>query len=305
MKLRKITYTTLALILLMLLGSVDEVSAQYYRRNSYRFTDGLSVSVQFGPTIFAGDLGVTMFDKPESAALKEKGYVGISGGIGFEKEIKEYVNVGLNFNYGQLQGSRQSVDASHPYIKFESNIYEISLPGILDISNLISGYYSYRTVNFYALLAPTMLLSQNTNLMNVDPSTGIVTEEYVTGSRMGALGAEHAGEHIDPALMLKAGGGAKIRIDDKWSMKVEFTGNFGIGADPGSGWEWKVDHLDHYYFRNDGVTPTNGDFYYIGQVGIAYRLGPTNFRSKSKFNRRSYAHRYKKARYKGRSRSRR
>lgn len=302
MKLGKITYATLALIISMLVVGLNEVSAQYYRRNSYRFTDGLSVSFQFGPSIYAGDMGYSFpfFNGKDDFFGGEIGNdeleiataVDLTYGIGLEKEILEYLNVRLQFNSGNLRGDRRKIGQDVNY-RFRSTFYEASLGGVIDINNLISGYYSYRVVNFYAVIAPTFLL-WNSGLDGNPEFSLEAKNQSGNWQEVWNRASDGFTGGIDYGFVIKGGGGIKVRIDDKWSLMAEYTGNFAFS-----------DNLDHYAKKSSGEDTDGNDFYYVGQVGLSYKLGPTTFRSKSKYNRKSYAHRYKKLRYKGRSKRRR
>lgn len=286
MKFSKKTFTCSAIILISLCVNFVEVSAQY-RRSSYNFSDGLSVAVMFGPTVFAGDLGLTYPDP--SPDQKELNYVGISYGIAFEKAIKEIVSVKFQANKGTLQGERKNVNEP-PYISFNNDFYEFTLSGNVDWTNVISGYYQFRKVNVYSITGVSLLTFKEESRWGEG-----ITDQSLVGEldyTHLAPGDKH-GNAV--AFIAKAGAGVKIRIDNDWSIVTEFTGNFAMS-----------DRLDGYVYRAGGIDKTDSnDFYYMGQIGLAYSFGGSGFRSQPKFNRRSYAHRYKKNRYKGSSRRRR
>jgi hypothetical protein len=278
MRLNKIFFT----ILLMLMAGFlmpDSMWAQYYKYNKgYSIAKGLSVSLNFGPTIFSGDLGPGIFNKDDNNRQVEKSYVGISYGLGFEKDIIEALSISFKANKGTMQGERVNTTSGITAISFENDFYEFSLGAHINLSNIISGYYLYRPVSFYTITSATLLTFNEISWLH-DPLTGKIKEVDLT----------HIDEHGNAvAFVAKFGGGAKFRLDDKWSVQTEITGNYAFS-----------DRLDGYVHRaNKPNQPTeHPDFYYLLQVGVEYQFQSAGFRSQPKFNRKAYQYKYKRFKY--------
>ena len=281
MSLRKSHYTFLSLILVGLLTSAQAFS-QYYRYNQgYSIAKGLSVSAMFGPTIFSGDLGLSLPDG--SPDTKEVNYMGISYGLMFEKDIIEVVSIRLQATKGTFQGQRENRDQI-PYIGFNNDFYEFNLGAHVNWNNVFGGFYQYRPVNFYTV--------NTISLLTFNEET-----RFLEGSALnGELDYLHIEEHGNAvAFVTKVGAGAKFRIDENWGIVAEVTGNFAFS-----------DRLDGYVYespspsRNRGlyeVETKDNDFYYMAQVGIRYTFQSAGFRSVPKYNRKSYKYKYKRFKY--------
>ena len=152
----------------------DSMWAQYYRYNKgYSIAKGLSVSLNFGPTIFSGDLGPGLINQDDRQV--EKSYVGISYGIGFEKDIIEALSISFKANKGTMQGERVNAASGVTVLSFENDFYEFSLGAHVNLSNIISGYYMYRPVNFYTITAASLLTFSETSWLH-DPATGKIKD---------------------------------------------------------------------------------------------------------------------------------
>lgn len=276
MRLNKIIFTIFFSLLAMFIKPVS-TWAQYYKYNrGYSIAKGLSMSLNFGPTIFSGDLGPGIINKDDRQ--EEKSYVGISYGLGFEKDIIEALSISFNANKGTMQGSRVNASSGVTVLSFENDFYEFSLGAHVNLSNIIGGYYMYRPVNFYTITSAALLTFDEVSWLH-DPATGKIKDVDLT----------HIDEHGNAvAFALKFGAGAKFRLDDKWSVQTELTGNYAFS-----------DRLDGYVHRaNKPDEPTDyPDFYYIFQVGVEYQFQSAGFRSQPKYNRKAYKYKYKRFKY--------
>lgn len=281
------------LILIFFFSLVSNMAySQYYGYNrGYDISKGLSVSVMFGPTIFAGDLGVELFD--DSPANNQRNYTGISYGVLLVKDIVEAASVRLQFNRGTLQGTRFD-DSGNPLLTFNTNLkYEMSLGANVNLNNIIGGYYLYRKVNTYTISSLTILAFDHHAML------GEAHPEYIVGGNdidnTDRSHYRYTGAVPEPAVLYlaKLGGGSTFRLSDEWGVNLEIAGNFPLTTSLEA-----ADLLDGYQTYSDGVRPTEySDFYYTIQVGIRYTFKSAGFRSLPKYNRKKYGYKYKKFKY--------
>lgn len=287
MGLRK-SYHIFMLILLISCLVPDKAYSQYYRYNrGYDISKGLSVTAMFGPTIFAGDMGVELFD--DSPDNKQSNYTGISYGLLITKDIVEAASVRLQFNRGTLQGTRLS-ENGNPLLEFETDLkYEMSLAAQVNINNIIGGYYSYRIINAYTITGVTILSYDHHAFLGVDHPDYTAGEDNTDRTHYPYL---NGAPETQTTFLAKLGGGARFRIADNWSAVLEVTGNLPLSASLEG-----ADLLDGYQTYSNG-TPTNySDFYYMVQVGVSYSFKLPGFRSLPKYNRKSYRYKYRRFKY--------
>lgn len=270
-------------VLIVVSFCTTSLQAQYYNyKKGYDISKGLSVAVMFGPTVFSGDLGLSFPDN--SPKTKEANYIGLSYGLSFKKEILEVVSVRLQANKGTFQGQRENSNQI-PYVGFNSDFYEFTLGANVNWNNIIGGYYKYRPVSFYTINTASFITFGHTT-------------KFLTGDLKGELDNIHfntEGREVTNAVafLTKVGGGAKFRLDDNWGVVAEVTGNF-VFSDQLDGYVYESPNRNRALYTEE--TPDN-DFYYMAQVGIEYTFKMPGFRSKSKFNRKTYKYKYKRYKF--------
>ncbi|MFC0877683.1 hypothetical protein ACE01N_13860 [Saccharicrinis sp. FJH2] len=289
MGLRKSYHIYLLILLISCFISTTAYSQYYGYNKGYDISKGLSVSVMFGPTIFAGDLGMELFQSEASKVNKQNNYMGISYGVLFVKDIVEAASVRLQFNRGTLQGTRLNEDGN-PLLEFNTNLkYEMSLGAHVNINNIIGGYYNYRIVNFYTITSLMILSYDHQAMLGSAHPAYVVGGDNTDRTHYPYLNGVPETQTI---FMTKLGGGARFRVDNNWSVNFELTGNLPLSSSMEG-----ADLLDGYQTYSDGTPTKYSDFYYTVQVGVQYTFKSNGFRSLPKYNRKSYKYKYKRFKY--------
>ncbi len=135
--------TKIYTVILIIFCVVNNLGAQDSGNESYKFTDNWSINVNFGSSLFWGDLRVNDVWPVDKNQNERKWAYGIVLG----KRINPLLEIRTQFLFGELSGTKRT---EKQY--FNTDYLEYNIHTTFDFVNLIYGYKPDRKLNFYALL---------------------------------------------------------------------------------------------------------------------------------------------------------
>ena len=239
--------------MLLIAFVVINVNAYGQSRGRKTFSQGLSVSLLAGPNISAMDLA-------------EKGVMGLNYGVAFDKLLSTSWAVDVSFMKGNLGGERWMDKGNSSGLYFETDYTEVAVSAVADLTSLVNGYYRYRPISIKLL-----------------GGLGVIAYDEMTYKENGDIDYAHIDEHgKGTELLVRSGGIINYRLDPKWNFKVQGTFNYILG-----------DRVDGYEHGANGVPTSSNDIYGSFVFGFEYTFDSPTFRSSPKFNRKSYARKYR------------
>ncbi|MBN2237497.1 MAG: hypothetical protein JW729_08045 [Bacteroidales bacterium] len=175
----------------------------YGQRNSF---DKWFVDVNFGPTVFIGDIRSAdyfpSFDKPAE--------IGFAFGGMFGKELGEYFNVRSQFIYGKLAGSKPAAD-----FNFKTNFYSFGIGTELNLGMLFTGN-TRSNLQLYGTLGASYLF-WDADLLKTSTSALVINDK--AGAFAIPVGLKISYE-ISPKLYLTVEGDLHVVTSDMVDAKV-------------------------------------------------------------------------------------
>ncbi len=180
-------------------------------QRSYLFTREWKISMFIGSTTFHGDVSDKtnsfMNNTPFSKYFYQDRKVG--GGFYVDKMFTPYWGVRGTLLYAKMKSTKESSK-----IYFEGDLFEYSVSGLIDFSNIFLGVDRYRVWNFYGFIGVGFT---ETRSILYDLNTGARIGS--TGFRVGKTGAYKRMTE----LTFPVGLGVKYEIGKKINLFFEFT----------------------------------------------------------------------------------
>lgn len=205
------------------------ISLSLTGQRTYFFTEQWSMTGQISLSKFHGDLvdmNNPVFDNTPFTKFFYQDRQLVFG-YTLEKKINIYYGVRGNLSYGRVKSTKESLNQY-----FRANVFEYTIVGTVDATNLILGYSRYRRWSIYGYLGIGFTESRTWK-------RDITTEQIVGTNGFGV--PKHEGGRYVPMTETVI----PIGLGFRYSFMKEFSANFEISMHP-----IKTDKLDATISKN-------------------------------------------------------
>ncbi len=202
------------------------------QQSKKKLTDGLSVNVNFGSSLFWGDMRV--YDIwPVTNFHNEWGW---SYGVILKKDFNPYISIRGQLLNGNLSGTRRTANRY-----FEAKNFEYGAQGVLNLTNLFFRDNLDKKIDLYGLIG-IGFANWKTEVKDLN------SDEVVGGN-----GSTKAGLFSRTTeTVIPVGAGFNIKLDEKLDLTLEGSMRI-VNSDLLDDWEGGVSH-DMYSYASIGVT---------------------------------------------------
>ena len=267
-------------IIIMVLTISGETSwAQRSSYVKYPFLRGFSVSPKIGVNSFWGDL---VDERP----------INLMFGLSSEKELKEYLNVRVDFKYGTMSGTQINPSNGLPFSTFENSYYTAEAGVAFHPLPLFFGFFKQRKFKPY-VVGQLGLIGYDA-VETFGEGNGY---KYEDGTPAAEGDVWHSTYGYEMSTVFTLGGGLNYYINKKLSLSLEFLFSAPLTDMLDAHEAWEAGGVinspsvpSNPTTANTALVETDGtiDPYYTGTFSINYTFAESEFKNQFKYNRKAY-----------------